>query len=79
MGQWLVLGWFWGRGTLDLQLARRNLGKKMHPNHGGRHCPMTAMVPSPRHRHIQQLANIMLRNNSMSLKLENIIVSLCIY
>jgi hypothetical protein len=30
-------------------------------------------VPSSRHRHIQQLAN-MLRDKSMSLKLENIIV-----
>jgi hypothetical protein len=31
------------------------------------------MVPSSRHRHVQQLAN-MLRNKSMPLKLENIIV-----
>jgi hypothetical protein len=34
---------------------------------------MAAMVPSPRHRRIQQLAN-MLHDKSMSLKLENIIV-----
>jgi hypothetical protein len=34
---------------------------------------MAAMVPSPRHRCIQQLAN-MLGNKTMSLKLENIIV-----
>jgi hypothetical protein len=34
---------------------------------------MAAMVPSPWHHRIQQLAN-MLRNKSMSLKLENIIV-----
>jgi hypothetical protein len=34
---------------------------------------MAAMLPSPRHRHIQQLAN-MLRDKSMLLKLENIIV-----
>jgi hypothetical protein len=34
---------------------------------------MAAMVPSSQHRHIQQLAN-MLRDRSMSLKLENIIV-----
>jgi hypothetical protein len=34
---------------------------------------MDAMVPSPRHRRIQQLAN-MLCNKSMLLKLENIIV-----
>jgi hypothetical protein len=35
---------------------------------------MAAMVPSPRHRHIQKLAN-MLHNKSMLLKIENIIVS----
>jgi hypothetical protein len=34
---------------------------------------MATMVPSPRRRHIQQLAN-MLRDKSMSLKLENIFV-----
>jgi hypothetical protein len=34
---------------------------------------MAAMKPSPRHCRIQQLAN-MLRDKSMSLKLENIIV-----
>ncbi len=34
---------------------------------------MAAMVPSPRHRRIQQLAN-MLRDKSMLLKLDNIIV-----
>jgi hypothetical protein len=34
---------------------------------------MAAMVPSPQHRCIQQLTN-MLRDKSMSLKLENIIV-----
>ncbi len=73
MGQWLGFGWFWGWGTLDMQLARQKLGKKAHPNHGGHHCPTAAMVPSFRHRHIQQLAN-MLRNKSMSLKLDNIIV-----
>jgi hypothetical protein len=35
---------------------------------------MATMAPSPRHHCIQQLAN-MLRNKSMSLKLENIIVN----
>jgi hypothetical protein len=35
--------------------------------------PMAAMVPSPRHHCIQQLAN-MLHKKSMLLKLENIIV-----
>jgi hypothetical protein len=34
---------------------------------------MAPMVPSPWHRRIQQLAN-MLRNKSMSLKLDNIFV-----
>jgi hypothetical protein len=68
-----ILGDFWGRGTLDLQLARKKLGKKTHPNHGGRHCPMATMVPSPRYRRIQQLAN-MLHDKSMLLKLENTIV-----
>ncbi len=56
-----------------MQLARRKLAKKTHLNHGGRHCPMAAMVPSPRHRRIQQLAN-MLHDKFMLLKLENIIV-----
>ena len=55
-----------------MQLARQKLGKNTHPNHGGRHCLMVAMVPSPQHHRIQQLAN-MLHNKSMSLKLENII------
>ncbi len=70
MGQWLVFEWSWGWGTLDTQLARGKLRKKTHPNHGSRHCPMAAMVPSPRHCCIQQLAN-MLCYKSMSLKLEN--------
>jgi hypothetical protein len=73
VGQWLVFRWFWSLGTSDTQLARRKLGKNTHPNHGGRLCPMTTMVPSPRHHRIQQLAN-MLRDKSMLLKLENIIV-----
>jgi hypothetical protein len=64
----------WGfGGTSNTQLARQKLGKKIHPNHGSRHSPTAAMVPSSRHGHIQQLAN-MLRNKSMLLKLENIIV-----
>jgi hypothetical protein len=66
-------GWFWSLGTLDTQLARPNLGKKTHSNHGSRRCPMATMVPSPRHCHIQHLAN-MLRNKSVLLKLDNIIV-----
>jgi hypothetical protein len=54
----------------------RQLAKNTHPNHGGRHCPMAAMVPSPRHCHIQQLAN-MLRDKSMSLKLLLCSTKLC--
>jgi hypothetical protein len=57
-----------------MQLAWQKLGKKNpHPNYGSCHRPMAAMVPSSQHRHVQQLAN-MLRNKSMPLKLENIIV-----
>jgi hypothetical protein len=73
VGQWLVFGWFWGWGTSDTQLARRKQAKKTHPNHGGCHCPMAVMVPSPRHRRMQQSANV-LRNKSLLLKLENIII-----
>jgi hypothetical protein len=73
VGQWLVFGWLWGWGTSDTRLARQKLGKNTHPNHGGCHCLMAAMVPSPRHCRIQQLAN-MLHDKSMLLKLENIIV-----
>jgi hypothetical protein len=73
VGQWLVLGLFGGWGTSDTLLARQKLGKKTHPNHGDRHRPTAAMVPSSWHCHIKQLAN-MLRNKSMLLKLENNIV-----
>ena len=59
-------------------LARWKLGNNTHPNHGGRHCPMAAMVPSPWHHPIQQLAN-MLHDKSMLLKLENIFVFFTIY
>jgi hypothetical protein len=69
IGFWVVLD----LGTSYMQLARRKLGKKAHPNHGGRHCPTAAMVPSSRYRHMQQLASMM-RNKTMLLKLENIIV-----
>jgi hypothetical protein len=48
----------------------------MHPNHGGQRCPMVAMVHSLQHRCILQLANMLC--NTMSLKLENIIVLLFI-
>jgi hypothetical protein len=48
-----------------MRLARRKLAKNTHPNYGGRQCPMVAMVPSPRHRGIQQSAN-MLHNKSVA-------------
>ncbi len=67
--------WFWGWETSDTRLARQKLGKKTHPNHGGRHRHMAAMVPPPRRRCIHQSANI-LCDKSMSLKLKNIIVLL---
>ena len=73
VGQWLVFGWFGGCGTSDTRLARRKLGKKTHPNHGGRRRPTAAMVPPPRRRRKQQSSN-MLCNKSKLLKLENIIV-----
>jgi hypothetical protein len=57
----------------DTKLARQKLGKKTHPHHGGRRCPTAAMVPRPRRRRTQQSANMM-RNKSMSLKLEDIMV-----
>ncbi len=73
VGQWVIFGWFWSWGTSDTWLVRWKLGKNTHPNHGGRHCLMAAMVPSLWHHHIHQLAN-MLQDKSMLLKLENIIV-----
>ena len=48
----------WGCGTSDTGLARRKLAEKTHPNHGSRHHPTANM----------------LRDKSMSLKLEKIIV-----
>ncbi len=64
--QWLIFGWF---GGSDMWLARWKLGKKTHPNRGCHHCLMAAMVPSPGHCRMQQLAN-MLCNRCMLLKLE---------
>ncbi len=43
MGQWLIFGWFWGWGTLDMRLARRKLGKK--------HTPQSWWPPSLDGRH----------------------------
>jgi hypothetical protein len=47
-----------------MQLARRKLAKKTHPNHGGRRRPTTAIVPHSRHRRIQT-SNDMLRDKSV--------------
>jgi hypothetical protein len=54
-----------------MQLTRQKLGKKTHPDHGGRRRPTATMVPFSWRRGIQQSAN-MLRDNYMSLKIENI-------
>ncbi len=56
-----------------MQLARQKLGINNTPQSWWCRCPKAAVVPSPRHRRIQQLAN-MLHDKFMSLKLENIIV-----
>ena len=75
---WSDSGWFLGGFVVVGHLTRdllggSYLGKKTHPNHGGRRRPTAAMVPPPRRRRIQQSAN-MLCDKSMLLKLENIIV-----
>jgi hypothetical protein len=63
----------------------RKLGKNTQPNHGGHHRPMAAMVPSPWHRHIKTIHQhaaqqvCVVKTREYYLKLENIIVSLCIY
>jgi hypothetical protein len=56
-----------------MQLPRRKLGKKIHPNHGGRHHPTAAMAPYSRRRGKQQSANI-LHSKFMLLKLGLVIV-----
>ncbi len=58
-------GWFLGGFGVVRPL------KNTHPDHGGRCRPTAAKVPFSRRRGIQQSAN-MLRDNSMSLKIENI-------
>ncbi len=59
MGQWLVSGWLWSWGTLDMQLARRKLGKKNTPQ--SRWPPLPddrhgALPPAPLHKAISQHA-----------------------
>ncbi len=58
VGQWLVFGWFWGRGTLDKWLARRKLGKNTPqswrpPSPYG---PHGDLLPAPPHTAISQHA-----------------------
>jgi hypothetical protein len=66
VGQWLGFCCFLGWQTSDTRLARRKLGKKIHPDHGGRSCPMAAMAPRSRRWGITKLANI-LRDKSVPL------------
>ena len=73
VGERLVIGLVFELSGIDAQLTRRKLGKKIHPDHGGRQRPTAAMVTPPRRRVIRQ-SSIMMRDKSMSLKLENIIV-----
>ena len=73
VGERLVIGLVFELSGIDAQLTRRKLGKKIHPDHGGRQRPTAAMVTPPRRRVIRQSSNTMC-DKSMSLKLENIIV-----
>jgi len=73
VGQWLVFGWFWGCGTSDTQLARRKLGKNNTPQPWRPPSLYDLHGAPPRRSRIRQSAN-MLRNKSISLKLENVIV-----
>lgn len=73
MGERLVIGLVFELLGIDAQLTRRKLGKKIHPDHGGRQRPTAAMVTPPRRLVIRQSSNTMC-DKSMSLKLENIIV-----
>jgi hypothetical protein len=56
-----------------MRLARQKLDQKIHPDHGGRCHPTTAMAPHSRRRGKRQSANI-LRSKLMSLKLGLIFV-----
>ena len=73
VGERLVIGLVFELLGTEAQLTRRKLGKKIHPDHGGRQRPTAAMVTPPRRRVIRQSSNTMC-DKYMSLKLENIIV-----
>jgi hypothetical protein len=62
---WLVLE----LSGIDTQFARQKLGKKIHPNHGGRQRPTAAMVNPPLRRVIRQSPNIR-HDVSISFKLD---------
>jgi hypothetical protein len=70
MGERLVIGLVLELAGIDAQLAKRKLGKKIHPDHGGCQRPTAAMVTPPRRRVIRQSPNSMISDKSMSLKLE---------
>jgi hypothetical protein len=71
----LVIGLVFELLGTEAQLTRRKLGKKIHPDHGGRHRPTAAMTTPPRRRVVRQSSNTMC-DKSMSLKLENIYIFL---
>jgi len=61
---WSDSGWFLGGFVVVGHLTRdllggSYLGKKTHPNHGGRRRPTAAMVPHSRRRDIRQSANML--------------------
>jgi hypothetical protein len=74
VGERLVIGLVFELLGIGAQLTRRKLGKKKHPDHGGRHQrPTAAMMTPPRRRVVRQSSNTMC-DKSMSLKLKNIII-----
>ena len=61
-----------------MRWARRKLGKKIHPDHGGRRRPMAAMAPRSRRWGITKLANT-LHDKSVPLNLKYIlIINICV-
>jgi hypothetical protein len=73
VGERLVIRLVLELSGIDAQLARRKLGKKIHPDHGGRQRPTAAVVNLPRRRVIRQSSNI-IRDKSRPLKLDNNVV-----
>lgn len=73
VGERLVIGLVFELLGIDAQLTRRKLGKKIHPDHGGRQRPTAAMMTPLQRRVVRQSSNTMC-DKSMSLKLEIIII-----